>query len=107
MTLAAPTRGQIYRADYGHGPKPWLIVSNNRRNRQLSRVVAVRITTTDKYASLPTMVPLSTADPLVGYIVTDDLQQLPRDGLTAFLGAVSPATIMAVNTALKLVLAIP
>ncbi|KAA8884080.1 type II toxin-antitoxin system PemK/MazF family toxin [Nocardia colli] len=107
MTLVVPSRGQIYSADCGYGPKPWLIVSNNRRNRQLPRILAVRITTTDKYASLPTMVPLSTDDPLVGHIVTDDLQQLHRDEFTTFLGAVCPATIMAVNTALKLVLAIP
>ncbi|GAA5075154.1 type II toxin-antitoxin system PemK/MazF family toxin [Nocardia iowensis] len=106
MTLAA-TRGQIYRADIGHGPKPWLIVSNNRRNRQLPRLLAVRITPTDKYASLPTVVPLSTGDPLVGYIVVDDLQQLRRDELKELLGTVAPATIMAVNTALKLALAIP
>ncbi|WP_378739451.1 type II toxin-antitoxin system PemK/MazF family toxin [Nocardia brasiliensis] len=107
MTFAAATRGQIYRADIGHGPEPWLIVSNNRRNRQLPRLLAVRITTADKYASLPTVVPLSTADPLVGYIVADDLQQLHRDELKELLGTVAPATIMAVNTALKLVLAIP
>ncbi|MFI9403973.1 type II toxin-antitoxin system PemK/MazF family toxin [Nocardia sp. NPDC052316] len=107
MTIGAPVRGQIYRADIGHGAKPWLIVSNNRRNRELSRVLAVRITSTDKFASLPTMVPLSTDDPLVGHIATDDLQQLRRDELTTLLGTVSPATIMAVNTALKLALAIP
>ncbi|MEU7145482.1 type II toxin-antitoxin system PemK/MazF family toxin [Nocardia sp. NPDC046473] len=107
MTLVAPTRGQIYRADIGQGVKPWLIVSNNRRNRQLPYLLAVRITTTDKYASLPTMVPLTSDDPLVGYIVADDLQQLHRDELKAHLGAVSPTTIMAVNSALKLVLAIP
>ncbi|WP_228541443.1 type II toxin-antitoxin system PemK/MazF family toxin [Nocardia sp. XZ_19_369] len=107
MTIGAPVRGQIYRADIGHGAKPWLIVSNNRRNRELSRVLAVRITSTDKFASLPTMVPLSNADPLVGHIATDDVQQLRRDELTVLLGTVSPATIMAVNTALKLVLAIP
>ncbi|MFI7003251.1 type II toxin-antitoxin system PemK/MazF family toxin [Nocardia sp. NPDC050175] len=107
MTLAAPTRGQIYRADIGQGAQPWLIVSNNRRNRQLPYLLAARITTTDKYASLPTMVPLTTGDPLVGFVVTDDLQQLHRDELEAHLGTVSPTTIMAVNSALKLVLAIP
>ncbi|MFI6165831.1 type II toxin-antitoxin system PemK/MazF family toxin [Nocardia sp. NPDC051052] len=107
MTLVAPTRGQIYRADIGHGAKPWLIVSNNRRNRQLPSLLAVRITTTDKYVDLPTVIPLSSDDPLVGYIVADDLQQLHRGELKAHLGTVGPATIMAINSALKLVLAIP
>jgi len=61
--------------DLGHGAKPWLIVSNNARNRNLETVFAVRLTTTSKHANLP----LSPADPLTGYIVVDDLiHALPR-----------------------------
>lgn len=107
MTNSAPVRGQIYRADVGYGPKPWLIVSNNRRNRLLSDVLAARITTTNKQAVLPTWVQLSSADPLVGNIVTDDLEQVLRADLGALLGTISPGTVMALNTALKLALAIP
>ncbi|MFI6048320.1 type II toxin-antitoxin system PemK/MazF family toxin [Nocardia sp. NPDC051321] len=107
MTNSAPVRGQIYRADVGYGPKPWLIVSNNRRNRLLSDVLAARITTTNKHAVLPTWVQLSAADPLVGSIVTDDLEQVLRADLGALLGTISPGTVMALNTALKLALAIP
>ncbi|WP_069167073.1 type II toxin-antitoxin system PemK/MazF family toxin [Nocardia altamirensis] len=107
MTNSAPVRGQIYRVDVGYGPKPWLIVSNNRRNRLLSDVLVVRITTTDKHALLPTWVPLTSADPLVGQIVADDLEQVGRDELGALLGTISPGTVMAVNSALKLALAIP
>lgn len=102
-----PIRGQVYRADLGYGPKPWLIVSNNRRNRLLSDVLAVRITTTDKHAGLPTWVKLGSADPFVGYVNADDIQQLGRDELGTLLGAVAPATILAVNDALRLALAIP
>jgi len=39
----------------------------------------VRITTTSKHLNVPTVVPLSPADPLTGYIVVDDLIQLYRD----------------------------
>ena len=63
-----PLRGQVFRVDLGHGAKPWLIVSNNARNRNLETVVAVRVTTTSKHANVPTVVPLSSADPLVGYV---------------------------------------
>jgi mRNA interferase MazF len=103
----APVRGQVYRVDIGYGAKPWLIVSNNRRNRNLSDVLAVRITTTQKHVDLPTWVRLDPDDPLVGHINTDDVQQLGRDELGQLLGALSPGTLMRVNEALRLVFALP
>jgi len=103
----APVRGQVYRVDIGYGAKPWLIVSNNRRNRILSDVLAVRITTTQKHVDLPTWVRLDTGDPLVGHVNADDVQQLGRDELGQLLGALSPRTLMRVNEALRLVFALP
>ncbi len=105
--MSAPLRGQVYRADIGFGAKPWLVVSNNHRNRALSDLLAVRITTTDRHANLPTWVQLGTADPLVGYINTDDLQQLHRHELDVLLGSLAPVTLRAVNDALRIVLALP
>jgi len=96
-------RGQVFRVDLGHGPKPWLIVSNNARNRNLETALAVRITT-NKHANVPTVVPLSPADPLTGYIVVDDLIQLYRDELTVPLGAVSVLTMRAVSAAIRVAL---
>lgn len=104
---AAPLRGQVFRADIGFGPKPWLIVSNNQRNRVLSDVLAVRLTTTSKRIELPTWVKLTSADPLLGFVNTDDLQQLDREELGELLGSVCPATMLAVNDALRLVLGLP
>ena len=43
---AVPQRGQVYRCDLGYGLKPWLVVSNNIRNRLLDDVIAIRLTTT-------------------------------------------------------------
>lgn len=98
-----PQRGQVYRCDLGYGPKPWLIVSNNRRNRVLSDIVAVRITTTQR--ELPTWVSLApSADPLVGNVNTDCLETLGKDELGDYLGALSSATIRRVNGALALAL---
>jgi mRNA interferase MazF len=105
--MSAPLRGQVYRADIGFGAKPWLVVSNNHRSRALSDLLAVRITTTDRRVNLPTWVPLGISDPLVGYINTDDLQQLHRDELRDLLGSLSPTTLRAVNDALRIVLALP
>lgn len=100
---ATPQRGQVYRCDLGYGPKPWLIVSNNRRNRVLSDVVAVRITTTQR--ELPTWVPLARhTDPLAGNVNADCIETLGKDELGDHLGALSPATMRHVNEALALAL---
>jgi len=101
--MNAPARGQVYRADLGHGPKPWVVLSNNARNRQLDTVVAARITTSRKPA-LPTIVPLVSADPLVGAILVDDLMQLYRDELTEAIGTLCPATMARVSAALRIAL---
>jgi mRNA interferase MazF len=107
MRAKPPIRGQIYRADIGFGAKPWLIVSNNPRNAALGDLLAVRVTTTSTHARLPTWIPLTTSDPLTGWIVCDDLQQLARDELTDYLGALSAATTRRVNAGLRIALAIP
>lgn len=99
-----PLRGQVFRVDLGHGAKPWLVVSNDSRNRNLDTVVAVRITTATRYAKVPTVVALSAADPLAGHVVVDDLIQLYRDELTVPLGALSAATMRAVSAAIRIAL---
>ncbi len=97
-------RGQVFRVDFGHGARPWLIVSNDARNRNLETVLAVQVTTTDKHANVPTVVPLFPADPLTGYVVVDDLIQLYRDELTVPLGAVSVPTMRAVSAGIRIAL---
>jgi mRNA interferase MazF len=99
-------RGQVFRVDLGHGAKPWLIVSNNSRNRNLESVLAVRISTTGKHAHHPTVITLTHADPLVGFVLCDDLIQLYRDELTAPLGTLAPGTMAAVSDGLRIALAL-
>ncbi|MET9260944.1 type II toxin-antitoxin system PemK/MazF family toxin [Amycolatopsis sp. NPDC004079] len=104
-----PVRGQIYRVDIGeHGPKPYVVVSNNQRNRRLDTVLAVRVTTTDK-SKIPTAVPLSGLDPLVGYALADDITEIWKDELEqgTYLGALSPKTVLKLNDALAQALGIP
>ncbi|HEY5881064.1 MAG TPA: type II toxin-antitoxin system PemK/MazF family toxin [Nakamurella sp.] len=102
--MSVPLRGQVYRVDLGHGAKPWVVVSNNARNRNLETSLAVRITTIDKPANLPTVVPLSSADPLVGYVLVDDIIQLHRNELVTPLGSLAPATMQLVSAALRIAL---
>jgi mRNA interferase MazF len=100
-----PCRGQVYSVDIGHGAEPWLIVSNNQRNRQLDTVLAARVTTTDK-SQIPTAVPLAPEDPVVGFVLADDMEQLEQSEIAAsrYLGSISPRTVVRVNDALSLAL---
>ena len=99
-----PQRGQVYRCDLGYGLKPWLVGSNNSRNRLLSDLVAIRLTTTSR--DLPTWAKLSPADPLTGYANADCIEQLGKDELGEYLGALSPASMRGVNQALAIALAL-
>jgi mRNA interferase MazF len=103
--VTAPVRGQVYRADLGYGAKPWLIVSNNSRNRVLSDVVAVRLTTTAK--ELPTWVALGSADPLAGYVNTDNVETLGKDELREYVGALCAESVSKVDMALAVALGLP
>jgi mRNA interferase MazF len=105
--VTAPLRGQIFQLDLGHGGKPWLVVSNNARNRNLESVLAARITTTGRHAAIPTVIPLTPADPLVGFVLCDDIVQLYRDELTKPAGALCPPTIAAVSEGLRIALGLP
>jgi mRNA interferase MazF len=101
---SAPLPGQVFRVDLGHGAKPWVVVSNNARNRNLETSIAARITTTGRHARVPTVVALGPADPLVGFVLVDDLVQFYRDELTLPLGALMPATMTEVSRALRIAL---
>jgi mRNA interferase MazF len=105
--VSAPLRGQIFQVDLGHGRKPWLVVSNNARNRNLESVLAARITITRKHTAIPTVIPLTAADPLVGFVLCDDIVQLYRQELTKPAGALSPPTIAAVSEGLRIALGLP
>jgi mRNA interferase MazF len=99
-----PQRGQVYRCDLGYGLKPWLVVSNNSRNRLLSDVIAIRLTTASR--DLPTWARLSPADPLTGYANADCIEQLAKDELGEYLGALSRESMRNVNQALMIALAL-
>lgn len=103
--MNAPLRGQVYRCDLGYGAKPWLIVSNNARNRHTADVVAVRLTTTRR--TIPTWVAMGPSDPLTGYVNADNIETLGKDELGDYLGEVTPATMNKINTALAIALGLP
>lgn len=103
-STATSLRGQVFRCNLGYGAKPWLVVSNNARNRLLSEIVAIRLTTTVR--DLPTWVKLSPADPLTGYANADCIEQLRKSELGDYLGVLSATTMHQVNQALAAALAL-
>lgn len=100
-----PVRGRVYWADLGYGRKPWLVVSNNRRNARFDDCLVARITTTAKPPDEPTVVRLSSEDQLAGWVLCDDVTSAYRDELTD-AGALTRATMERVNDGLRAALAL-
>lgn len=100
------SRGQVVRADVGLGePKLFVVVSNNRRNRQLGDVLAARLTTSPKPA-LPSIVELPN-ETLTGRVVCDDIVALYRDEIRGVVAALSPLAMVAINRGLAAALDLP
>ncbi|MEU8077208.1 type II toxin-antitoxin system PemK/MazF family toxin [Catellatospora citrea] len=107
--MRAPVRGEVYFVDLGGelGRKPFAVVSNNRRNRALTTVLAVRITTTNRNTHIETVVPLGQdCGDLAGWALCDDVEKLWRDELPTPAGALGPYTMAAVNAGLRAALAL-
>jgi mRNA interferase MazF len=101
-------RGRVYAARLSHldEDKYFLVVSNNRRNRNLPQVLAVRLTTTPKPA-LPSIVNLDSREVFSGWVVCDDIVELWEDEIRRDLGALSRAAMDAVGRGLAAALDLP
>lgn len=107
--MTAPVRSQVFFVDLGEqiGRKPFVIVSNNRRNRTLDTVLAIRITTTSRHTHLETIVPLGhDCGDLVGWALCDDVERLWSDELGQSAGSLGPFTMAAVNNGLRVALSL-
>lgn len=97
--MARFLRGQVYWLDLGHAEKPWLVVSNNSRNRALGTALVARITTTPK-PHLPSIVELGPVEPVTGSVLCDDIETIYGDDDCRLAGALSPAAMRRVDQAL-------
>lgn len=103
------SRGRVYRAslDGVTGDKFFVVVSNNRRNRNLDSVLAVRFTSSRK-PNLPSIVPVPASEIIPGgHVVCDDIYELFEDEVKADIGAVAPPTMQAIERGLKAALDLP
>lgn len=101
-------RGQVVRADIGlDEPKLFVVVSNNRRNKALPSVLAVRLTTSTK-PSLPSIVPMPEGECVQGRAVCDDVVEIwPADEVLGVIGALSPRTVVELDAGLAAALGLP
>lgn len=100
-------RGRVYAARLSHlnEDKYFLVVSNNRRNRQLQQVLAVRLTTSPK-PELPSIVRLNPPEVFTGSVVCDDIVEIWQDEVKRDLGALSHSAMVSVEQGLKAALGI-
>ncbi len=96
----------MVRADIGLSePKLFVVVSNNRRNRALEDVLAVRLTTSSK-PPIPSVVELPRDEPVHGRACCDDILPLYRDEILSVLGALSVRAMRAIDDGLSAALAL-
>ena len=109
MTRRAPApirRGQTLFADIpGVGRKPFVVVSNNSRNRALPSWIGARITSAPR-PLITSIVPLAQGDPLRGSVICDDLFVIKREHIHHAAGALSEGTMRRVDSGLKVALAL-
>lgn len=100
-------RGQVYWATFDHdvGRKPWLVVSNNGRNRSLSVVLVARITTTFK-RPLKSIVELPPGECVTGRVLCDEITPMYETDAPVLAGALSPGAMRRVDAALAVALGI-
>lgn len=91
------TRGQVIRADIKLAePKLFVVVSNNRRNKNLGDVLTVQLTTSAK-PDIPSVVELGDPEAFVGRACCDNLGPIYRDEVLNVVGALTPGAMKRID----------
>lgn len=98
-------RGGVYLAnlnsDSSADPKYWVVVSNNQRNRSFKDALVVRVTTTDKYTELASVVELPAGEVLHGWVRCDNLTTMYDDEPIKLAGHFSVAAMREIEAGLR------
>lgn len=76
--MSAVHRGEVGWVDTPYGDKPYLVVSNMQRNRNLDTVLGARITTSRNPPELDSVVPIEAQGRIVGRVLCDQITRLPK-----------------------------
>jgi mRNA interferase MazF len=76
------------------------VVSNNRRNKELKQVLAIRLTTTKK-PEISSIVEIPQGEVFSGRAVCDDIIEIWEDEVRRDLGALTPKTMTHIEQGLK------
>jgi mRNA interferase MazF len=74
-------RGEVWMVDTPYGEKPYLIVSNQQRNRNLDSVLCARVTTSPRRPDITSIVPIQVRGQVVGSVLCDDIVQVEKSRL--------------------------
>jgi mRNA interferase MazF len=84
------------------GEKPFLVVSNNVRNRNLDSVICARVSTSpNRPAEIPSIVPIEDRGAVVGRVLCDDLLSVRTWRLKRMVGALPPRVMTEVGKGLR------
>lgn len=84
------------------GEKPFLVVSNNVRNRNLDSVICARVSTSrHRPAEIPSVVPIEDRGAAVGQVLCDDLLSVRTHRLKRMVGALPPRVMTEVGKGLR------
>ena len=81
--------------------KPFVVVSNNRRNKAFGSAIGVRITTTTPKAPRRSIVAIAPGEPIAGFVRCDDITVMFDDEPTRHAGALSPGAMRVVGDGIK------
>lgn len=74
-------RGEVWMVDTPYGEKPYLVVSNQTRNRNLGSILCARVTTSPNRPDIPSIVSIEARGAVVGSVLCDDIVQVEKTRL--------------------------
>ena len=79
--MTAVNRGEVWWVGTDDGDKPYLVVSNMHRNRNLDTVLAARVTTSPNPPQIDSIVPIEHQGTIVGRVLCDEIVLVSKDDL--------------------------
>jgi len=74
-------RGEVWWVATEYGDKPFLVVSNMHRNRNLDTVLAARVTTSPNPPDISSIVPIEHQGTIVGRVLCDEIALVSKGDL--------------------------